>query len=236
MQKYAIISLEVSKMQKILIIEDDEKLRNELETFLNKNGFIATSLKKFDNAVEDIQKIQADLLLLDINLPYTDGEFICKEVRKTSNVPIIMVTSRDNEMDELLSLNYGADQYVTKPYNIQILLAKIVGLLKRSQNAGNNPDKIDCGEFVLNTAGRIIEKEDNKVELTKNEYKILEYLVLHRQQVISRDEIMDYLWESEEFVDDNTLNVNIKRLRTKLTELGLMDQIETRRGQGYLLK
>lgn len=223
-------------MQKILIIEDDEKLRNELETFLNKNGFVATSLKKFDNAVEDILNEKADLLLLDINLPYTDGEFICKEIRKISNVPIIMVTSRDSEMDELLSLNYGADQYVTKPYNIQILLAKIVGLLKRSQNAGNNPDKIDCGEFVLNTAGRIIEKEDNKVELTKNEYKILEYLVLHRQQVISRDEIMDYLWESEEFVDDNTLNVNIKRLRTKLEELGLIDQIETRRGQGYLLK
>ena len=184
-------------MQKILIIEDDEKLRCELETFLNKNGFVATSLNKFDNAVEDILNEKADLLLLDINLPYTDGEFICKEIRKTSNVPIIMVTSRDNEMDELLSLNYGADQYVTKPYNIQILLAKIVGLLKRNQNAGNNPDKIDCGEFVLNTAGRIIEKEDNKVELTKNEYKILEYLVIHRQQVISRDEIMDYLWESE---------------------------------------
>ena len=223
-------------MKRILIIEDDEKLRCELETFLNKNGFVATSLNKFDNAVEDILNEKADLLLLDINLPYTDGEFICKEIRKISNVPIIMVTSRDNEMDELLSLNYGADQYVTKPYNIQILLAKIVGLLKRNQNAGNNPDKIDCGEFVLNTAGRIAEKEDNKVELTKNEYKILEYLVLHRQQVISRDEIMDYLWESEEFVDDNTLNVNIKRLRTKLTELGLIDQIETRRGQGYLLK
>ena len=223
-------------MKRILIIEDDEKLRCELETFLNKNGFVATSLNKFDNAVEDILNEKADLLLLDINLPYTDGEFICKEIRKTSNVPIIMVTSRDNEMDELLSLNYGADQYVTKPYNIQILLAKIVGLLKRNQNAGNNPDKIDCGSFILNTAGRIIEKEDNKVELTKNEYKILEYLVLHRQQVISRDEIMDYLWESEEFVDDNTLNVNIKRLRTKLEELGLIDQIETRRGQGYLLK
>ena len=223
-------------MQKILIIEDDEKLRNELETFLNKNGFVATSLKKFDNAVEDILNEKADLLLLDINLPYTDGEFICKEVRKISNVPIIMVTSRDNEMDELLSLNYGADQYVTKPYNIQILLAKIVGLLKRNQNAGNNPDKIDCGEFVLNTAGRIIEKEDNKVELTKNEYKILEYLVLYRQQLISWDEIMDYLWESEEFVDDNTLNVNIKRLRTKLEELGIINQIETRRGQGYILK
>lgn len=117
-------------MKRILIIEDDEKLRCELETFLNKNGFVATSLNKFDNAVEDILNEKADLLLLDINLPYTDGEFICKEIRKTSNVPIIMVTSRDNEMDELLSLNYGADQYVTKPYNIQILLAKIVGLLK----------------------------------------------------------------------------------------------------------
>ena len=230
------MSTRLSKMKRILIVEDDEKLRCELETFLNKNGFVATSLNKFDNAVEDILNEKADLLLLDINLPYTDGEFICKEIRKTSNVPIIMVTSRDSEMDELLSLNYGADQYVTKPYNIQILLAKIVGLLKRNQNAGNNPDKIDCGEFVLNTAGRIIEKEDNKVELTKNEYKILEYLVIHRQQVISRDEIMDYLWESEEFVDDNTLNVNIKRLRTKLEELGLIDQIETRRGQGYLLK
>ena len=140
-------------MKRILIIEDDEKLRCELETFLNKNGFVATSLNKFDNAVEDILNEKADLLLLDINLPYTDGEFICKEIRKISNVPIIMVTSRDSEMDELLSLNYGADQYVTKPYNIQILLAKIVGLLKRNQNAGNNPDKIDCGEFVLNTAG-----------------------------------------------------------------------------------
>ena len=222
-------------MKRILIIEDDEKLRCELETFLNKNGFVATSLNKFDNAVEDILNEKADLLLLDINLPYTDGEFICKEIRKTSNVPIIMVTSRDNEMDELLSLNYGADQYVTKPYNIQILLAKIVGLLKRNQNAGNNPDKIDCGSFILNTAGRIIEKEDKKIELTKNEYKILEYLVLHRQQVISRDEIIDYLWESEEFVDDNTLTVNINRLRKRLAQIGLENKIETRRGQGYLL-
>lgn len=223
-------------MQKILIVEDDEKLRGELETFLNKNGLNASSLKKFDNAIKDILEEKADLILLDINLPYKDGEYICREVRKQSNVPIIMVTSRDSEIDELLSLNYGADQYVTKPYNIQILLAKIVGLLKRNQNTEDNPDKINCGEFVLNTAGRIIEKDDQKIELTKNEYNILEYLVIHRNRVVARDEIMDYLWESEQFVDDNTLNVNIKRLRTKLEELGLENQIETRRGQGYLLK
>ena len=223
-------------MQKILIVEDDKKIRQELEVFLNKNAFIAKGLEKFDNIVQDILNENADLVLLDINLPYTDGEFVCKEVRKVSNVPIIMITSRDNEIDELMSLNYGADQYVTKPYNIQILLAKINGLLKRNQNAGRNPEKIDCHGFVLNIAERAIEKDNQKMDLTKNEYNILYYLSTHKNEVVSRDEIMDYLWESEEFIDDNTLNVNIKRLRTKLEELGLHDRIETKRGQGYILK
>ena len=223
-------------MQKILIVEDGKKLREELETFLNKNGFQAKSLEKFDNTIEDILSAGADLVLLDINLPYTDGEFVCKEVRKLSNVPIIMVTSRDNEIDELMSLNYGADQYVTKPYNIQILLAKITGLLKRNQNAGSNPEKIDCNGFVLNTAERVIEKDNVKIDLTKNEYSILYFLSIHKNSVVPRDELMDYLWESEEFIDDNTLSVNIKRLRNKLEELGLVDKIETKRGQGYLLK
>lgn len=221
-------------MPKILIVEDDEKLRGELETFLNRNGFTAQSLSKFQNTIEDILNSQADLILLDINLPFADGEYICKEIRKKSNVPIIMVTSRDNEIDELMSLNYGADQYVTKPYSLQILLAKITGLLKRNQGA--NIEKIDCKEFYLNTASRIIERRDNKIELTKNEYNIMYFLAKHQGQVVSRDEIMDYLWESEEFIDDNTLSVNIKRLRTKLEELGTKDLIETRRGQGYLLK
>ena len=147
-----------------------------------------------------------------------------------------MVTSRDNEIDELMSLNYGADQYVTKPFNIQILLAKIIGLLKRNQNPGKNSQKIDCNDFILNIAQRVIEKDDKKIDLTKNEYNILYYLSINKDKVVSRDEIMDYLWESEEFIDDNTLNVNIKRLRTKLESLGLEDKIETKRGQGYLLK
>ena len=223
-------------MQKILIVEDDKKLRSELETFLNKNGFIAKGLEKFDNTIQDILDENPDLVLLDINLPCLDGEFVCKEVRKVSNVPIIMVTSRDNEIDELMSLNYGADQYVTKPYNIQILLAKITGLLRRNQNSGINQEKIDCNGFTLNIAERVIEKDSKKIDLTKNEYSILYFLSIHKNTVVSRDEIMDYLWESEEFIDDNTLNVNIKRLRTKLEELGLEDKIETKRGQGYLLK
>lgn len=223
-------------MQKILIVEDDKKLRKELETFLTKHGFIAKGLEKFDNTIQDILNENADLILLDINLPYTDGEFVCKEVRKTSDVPIIMVTSRDNEIDELMSLNYGADQYVTKPYNIQILLAKINGLLKRNKKSDKEMQEIDCNGFKLNIAERVIKKDDRKIELTKNEYTILYYLCINRGRIVSRDEIMDYLWESEEFIDDNTLSVNVKRLRGKLEELGLVDRIETRRGQGYILK
>ncbi len=223
-------------MQKILIVEDDKKLRKELETFLTKHGFIAKGLEKFDNTIQDILNENADLILLDINLPYTDGEFVCKEIRKTSDVPIIMVTSRDNEIDELMSLNYGADQYVTKPYNIQILLAKINGLLKRNKKSDKEMQEIECDGFKLNIAERVIKKDDRKIELTKNEYTILYYLCINRGRIVSRDEIMDYLWESEEFIDDNTLSVNVKRLRSKLEELGFVDKIETRRGQGYLLK
>ena len=223
-------------MNKILIVEDDKKIRKELETFLDKHGFIAKGLEKFDNTIQDILDENADLVLLDINLPYTDGEFVCKEVRKTSDVPIIIVTSRDNEIDELMSLYGGADQYVTKPYNIQILLAKINGLLKRNQKQEKEIQKIDCNGFELNIAERVIEKDGKKIELTKNEYNILYYLSTNKGKVVSRDEIMDYLWESEEFIDDNTLSVNVKRLRNKLGELGFLDKIETRRGQGYLLK
>ena len=223
-------------LEKILIVEDDKKIREELETFLVKNGFIVKALEKFDNTVEDILEEKSDLVLLDINLPFVDGEFVCKEIRKTSDVPIIMVTSRDNDIDELLSLNYGADQYVTKPYNIQILLAKINGLLKRNKKQDKTLEEIDCGEFLLNIQERVIKKDNKKIELTKNEYTILYYLSINRKKLVSRDEIMDYLWESEEFIDDNTLSVNIKRLRDKLEELGLLDVIETRRGQGYILK
>ena len=223
-------------MKKILIVEDDQKLRNELKIYLEKNGYEALTIEKFDNSIQEILNKKADLILLDINLPYLDGEYICKEIRKTSNVPIIMVTSRDSELDELISLNNGADQYVTKPYNLQILLVKIAGLLKRTENTGINQNKIDCKEFILNISKSIIEKEEKQIELTKNELKILHFLVLRKGQIVSRDEIINYLWDSESFIDDNTLTVNMTRLRTKLEEIGLKDIIETKRGQGYILK
>ena len=223
-------------MSKILIVEDDEKLRKELKIFLEKNGYEVKILEKFENAIQDILKENADLILLDINLPYTDGEYICKEIRKVSNLPIIMVTSRNSEIDELICLNNGADQYVVKPYNVQILLAKIEGLLKRTKNVESNQNKINCNDFILNISKSCIEKGEEQKELTKNELKILHYLALKKGQIVSRDEIINYLWDSESFIDDNTLTVNMTRLRTKLDEIGLQDRIETKRGQGYMLK
>ena len=203
-------------MAKILIVEDDEKLRNELNIFLNSNGYESCYLKSFENPIEDILRESADLILLDINLPNLDGEYICK--------------------DELISLNNGADQYITKPYNIRILLAKVSGLLKRAQHMEASQNKINYNGLTLDISKSIIEKENEKIELTKNELKIIHYLILNKDKIISRDEIMDYLWESESFIDDNTLSVNMKRLRDKLEKLGMKDCIETKRGQGYILK
>ena len=223
-------------MQKILIVEDDEKLRCELEIFLNNNGYQAECLKKFDNTIHDILEINPNLILLDINLPGVDGEYICKEIRKQSDMWIIIVTSRDNELDELVSINYGADHYITKPFNIHILLAKVNSLLRRTNSNSEPKNKIDAKDFILNISNSTIIKDDKIIDLTKNEYKILKYLIENREKIVSREDIMDVLWENDCFVDDNTLSVNITRLRSKLEELGLKDIIETKRGQGYMLK
>ena len=223
-------------MKKILIVEDDEKLRNELEIFLSHQGYQAECLKKFDNTIHDILEINPNLILLDINLPGVDGEYICKEIRKQSDMGIIIVTSRDNELDELASINYGADHYITKLFNIHILLAKVNSLLRRTNSNSEPKNKIDAKDFILNISNSTIIKDDKIIDLTKNEYKILKYFIENREKIVSREDIMDVLWENDCFVDDNTLSVNITRLRSKLEELGLKDIIETKRGQGYMLK
>lgn len=221
-------------MQKILIVEDDEKLRHELEIFLERNGYKAIGLERYDNTLQEMIQINADLILLDINLPNADGEYILKEFRRVSDVPVIMITSRDSEMDELLSMHYGADHYVTKPFHTQILLAKIIAVLKRA-NGVVSQEKMNCGSFLLNLAKSRIEREDKKVELTGNELKIIKFLLKNKGKIVSREDIMTDLWDSEAFIDDNTLTVNITRIRKKLEEIGLQDIIETKRGQGYIL-
>ena len=222
-------------MQKILIVEDDEKLSKELEKFLSQNGYEISRITSFENIINDILNSKCNMVLLDINLQGNNGEYICKEVRKISEVPIVMITSVDSELDQLISLNYGADDYITKPFNIQILLAKIATILKRTNSNNKDQSKIDCKDFILNLSKSTIEKEEKEIELTKNEFKIIYYLVQNRGKIVPREEIMSYLWDSEMFVDDNTLTVNITRIRNKLEEINLKDILETRRGQGYIL-
>lgn len=220
-------------MSKILIVEDDVSLRNELELFLKNNGYEVEVLESFDDSLNRILSIACDLILMDINIPGLNGEYLCREIRKSSNVAIIMVTSRNSELDELMSMSYGADDYITKPYNPQILLVRIEAVLKRVNNANTNI--ISYKEIKLNLSKSVIEANDQEVELSKNESKILYYLLKNKGNIIAREEIMDFLWGSDEFVDDNTLTVNINRLRRKLQDIGYDDVIETRRGQGYIV-
>lgn len=218
-------------MKKILIVEDEVKLRMELKTFLNNNGYEVLTLDNFDDIINDIKKIDCDLVLLDINLPNINGEYVLKEIRKENNISIIMVTSRNTEIDELLSINYGADDFITKPYNREILLARINRILNRN----SDESKIKYKDIVLDVSKSIIIKDDINIDLTKNELKIFYYLLKNIGKIIPRDELMDYLWDNNEFVDDNTLTVNVNRLRTKLEDIGLFNTIITKRGQGYII-
>lgn len=219
-------------MSKILIVEDDVKIREELKLFLVRNGYEVKLIEDFSNTLEDIIKSNCELILLDVNIPGVSGEYLCKNIRKISDVPIIIVTSRNNEIDELISINYGADDYITKPYNPQILLARMESVLKRTNK---NIDTIIYRGIKVNMSRSCIECSDNIIELTKNELKIFSLLLDKKGTIVSRDELMDYLWDSHLFVDDNTLTVNINRLRNKLDNIGLKDCIETKRGLGYIL-
>ena len=218
-------------MSKILIIEDEEKLRNELKDFLSHNGYEVEIITNFDNVIDSTLNLNVDLILLDINLPIVSGEYICKELRKSISTPIIIVTSRNTEMDELISINYGADDFITKPYNSQILLARINRLINRN----NFEDIISFNNIKINVSSSLLIRNDNKIDLSRNELKILVYLVKNKNKIVSRDELMDYLWEMDEFIDDNTLTVNINRLRSKLEIVGLKDKLVTKRSQGYIL-
>ena len=221
-------------MKKILIIEDDEAIRNELKTFLCRYNYDTLVVEKFENIIEEIKKENADLILLDINLPIFDGFYICREIRKNSNVPIIIVTSRDSDIDELMSMNLGADDFITKPYNTQILLARINSVLKRVYSKEVQESMV-YKDLVLNLSNGTISYKDNTLNLTKNEIKILTYNIKNKGKIISRENLMEYLWNDDFFVDDNTLSVNITRLRKKIESIGLKNPIETRRGLGYIM-
>lgn len=220
---------------KIFIVEDEEKIIKELSLVLSRYGYTPLFSLDFENIIEIIIKESPKLVLLDINLPYYDGYHICRELRKISDVPIIVVTSRNSDMDELMSINLGADDFITKPYNIQILLARISSILKRTYSKHNDDEVFEFKNLIYNLSTSEVKFNDNKVELTKNESKILYLLFKDKGKIVSRDKIIKALWQEEEFVDDNTLTVNINRLRKKLEEIGAVGYLQTKRGQGYIL-
>ena len=226
------VEKEKTKM-KILIIEDDESVKKELKELLNNAGYEALILEDYDNMLENILKIQPNLILLDINIPSMNGEMLLKNLRKVSSIPVIMVTSRVGEIDEVLSMSYGADDYITKPYNPTILLLRIGAVLKRGEK--NITDTILYHDILIDVKRGIVKKEQEEVILTKNEMIIFLYLYERMGSIVARDELMTELWNNDEYINDNALTVNISRLRNKFRELGVDNAIETRKGQGYIL-
>lgn len=219
---------------KIYIVEDDRVLRTELMKLLNSYGYECAYSDDWQNIIQLALQESPDLILLDINLPLFDGFHICREIRKQSDVPIIVVTSRSTDMDELMSMNLGADDFVTKPYNTQILLARISAMLKRTQKEeADNSVQYQGLKLQLNDSTVLYEEQT--IELSKNEMRILYTLLKNKGKIVSRDHLMETLWQSNEFIDDNTLTVNVNRVRKKLESAGLKEFIKTKRGQGYMV-
>ena len=216
-----------------MIIEDETTLRDELSVLLKNAGYEPVAVTDYSNVSEQMKSANSDLILLDINLPNVNGETLLQDFRKSSDTPVIMLTSRTTEIDEVLSMSYGADDYITKPYNPTILLLRISAVLKRSAKAGSVQKYHDV---EVSTVKGSLTRNGSEQILTKNEMIIFQQLLDRQGEIVTRDELMTALWDNDEFVNDNALSVNVSRLRGKLAELGLPEAIETRKKQGYVLK
>ena len=223
-------------MAKIMIIEDEINIRQELMQFLTNSGYETSAVVDFANVVMQVKEQNPDLLLLDVNLPGTNGLLICDQLRRESDIPIIFVTSNRTSMDELECMMRGGDDYIAKPYQMPILIARITAVLRRTRKVEQKDQGfLICKGVRLDTTSAMISYDNRKCELTKNEMKILYCLMKHKGAIIARMDLINYLWDNEVFIDDNTLSVNVTRIRHKLSELGVTDFIETKRGLGYLI-
>lgn len=221
-------------MRKIMIIEDDAAIREELELLLNNEGYRALPVTDFTGVPGQVSAAAPDLILLDLGLPGRDGFSLCADIRRVSAAPVIFVTSRDSAMDELRALSLGGDDYITKPYNIPVLLARVKAVLRRG-GAAAEADTLEAGGLRLCLSKGVVSAGERTAELTRNELKILAYLMARPGEIVSRADLIDTLWDSQIYIDDNTLSVNMTRLRDKLAGLGAAGRIKTRRGMGYQL-
>ena len=222
-------------MQKIMVIEDDTAIQEELALLLENEGYMPLVVTNFTDILGQAVLERPDLILLDIGLPGRDGFSLCAALRKAVSAPVIFVTSRDAGVDEVRALSLGGDDYITKPYSVPVLLARIKAVLRRSSGEPEPADVLEAGGLRLSLTKGVVSANGKTAELTRNELQILACLMVHTGQIVSRADLIDALWDNQIYIDDNTLSVNMTRLRGKLAEIGLPDAIKTRRGMGYQL-
>ncbi|MCY9140869.1 response regulator transcription factor [Peribacillus frigoritolerans] len=224
-------------MFKIMIVEDDEKIRKIVADTLTKWKYDVVGIMEFDHILDDFEKFQPDLVLLDINLPTFDGFYWCQQIRAISSVPILFLSSRNQNMDIIMAINMGGDDFIQKPFDLDVLVAKISALLRRNYTYQNGHNlKLSHRDLSLHVTNSTIQFEEQSIELSRNEFIILQLMMRRIGKIVPREDLMQALWNDEQFVDDNTLTVNVNRLRRKITGIGLEDFIVTRKGMGYLIE
>ncbi|WP_167954955.1 response regulator transcription factor [Anaerosporobacter faecicola] len=222
-------------MFKILIVEDDQTIAKILSENLNKWGYESTYVEEFDLVIQKFRSYSPHLVLMDITLPYFNGFYWCSEIRKESNVPIVFISSNTDNMNIVMAMNMGGDDFITKPFDLSVVVAKIQALLRRSYSYMTQVTTIEHRGAILNIGEATLTYQETKLDLTKNEFRILQLLMEKKNTVVSREEIMKKLWDSDCFIDDNTLTVNMTRIRKKLEDIGLEQFITTKKGIGYLI-
>jgi two-component system response regulator protein BraR/BceR len=222
-------------MYRIYIVEDDKGIAEGIETCLGNWDMQAKTVSDFRNVLSEFADFQPHLVLMDISLPFMDGYYWCREIRKTSSVPVIFISSASDNMNIIMAMNMGADDFITKPFDTSVLTAKVQALLRRAYDFGNAALALEHAGAVLNTGDYSLSCHGEKIELSKNEYRILLTLMQNKGKIVSREKLMEALWENDCFVDENTLTVNVSRLRKKLDAAGLEGFITTKFGVGYII-
>lgn len=223
-------------MYRILIVEDDMTIAKVLAAHLEKWGYETRCAENFKNIMNDFLDFEPQLLMLDIGLPFFNGFHWCQEIRKVSQVPIMFLSSLDDNMNIVMAMNMGGDEFIEKPFDLNVVTAKVQALLRRTHAFQGSSNLLEHDGIMLNLGDATVLYQDQKVELTKNEFRILQILFERAGKIVSRDEIIERLWDSDEFIDDNTLTVNVARLRKKLESIGRKDMIRTKKGIGYMVE
>ena len=223
-------------MYRILIIEDDDTIAKNIAAHFNRWNYETMQIADFKNIMEEFLKFDPQLVLLDIGLPFYNGFYWCQKIRKISKVPILFLSSMNDNMNIVMAMNMGGDEFIEKPFDLNVLTAKVQALLRRSYSFQGNGNVLEYEGMILNLNDASFSYKEKNISLTKNEFRILQMLMENAGKIIARDDIIARLWESDEFIDDNTLTVNVARLRKKLENAGMENWIRTKKGIGYYLK